>query len=181
MDRAMVGISHFMSLVLRHKPEEIGLELDAEGWADLDALVARACAHGQELDRDLVLRIVAESDKQRFAVSADGRRIRANQGHSVRVDLALPAVVPPAVLYHGTASRNLESIRQNGLNAGSRQHVHLSANEETAVRVGARHGAPVVLTIDSQAMHAAGHAFYRSENGVWLTDTVPRAFIGFPD
>jgi len=181
MERKLVGLSRFMSLVLRHKPEEIGLALDREGWADLDELIAKARAHGQPLDRDLIMRIVAENEKQRFAVSADGRRIRARQGHSVNVNLALAAVIPPPELYHGTALRHLESIRAAGLNPGSRQHVHLSPDAETAVRVGARHGKPVVLVVASAAMHQAGHAFYRSENGVWLTDAVPASFIRFPD
>ncbi|MGE0767581.1 MAG: RNA 2'-phosphotransferase [Hyphomicrobiaceae bacterium] len=180
MDRGLVASSKFLSLVLRHKPDEIGLTLDGEGWADLDELIANARSHGQQLDRELVLRIVAENEKQRFAVSSDGRRIRANQGHSLDVDLALSAAVPPAELYHGTALGNLASIRETGLNPGRRQHVHLSLDAQTATRVGARHGKPVVLTIASQAMHRAGHAFYCSENGVWLTAAVPVSFIRFP-
>jgi putative RNA 2'-phosphotransferase len=180
MNRKLVDLSRFMSLVLRHKPEDIGLMLDGEGWADLDELIDKARAHGQPLDRDFVTRIVAESDKQRFALSADGRHIRANQGHSVEVDLALPELQPPPELYHGTAVQNLDSIRASGLNAGSRRHVHLSPNAETAVRVGARHGKPIVLTIDSDAMYRAQHKFYRSDNGVWLTGSVPMPFIRFP-
>jgi len=180
VDRKLVGFSRFMSLVLRHKPEEIGLVLDREGWASLDELVTKARAHGQPLDRELVLQIVAESEKQRFALSADGQRIRANQGHSIEVDLALPAMIPPADLYHGTAERHLPSIRASGLNSGSRTHVHLSPDRETATRVGARHGKPAVLTIASGEMHKEGYIFHRSENGVWLTDVVPVAFIRFP-
>jgi len=180
MDRKLVGSSRFMSLVLRHKPDEIGLVLDREGWADLDELVAKARDHGQALDRAIVMRIVAENEKQRFAVSPDGCRIRANQGHSLDVDLALTPVGPPAELFHGTAARNLDSIRTEGLNSGRRQHVHLSADCDTALRVGSRHGAPIVLRIDAGGMYSQGHAFYRSENGVWLTGAVPVAFIRFP-
>src|SRR5262249_39421691 len=122
----------------------------------------------------------AESDKQRFALSADGARIRANQGHSVDIDLALPAIAPPDRLYHGTADRNLASIEATGLNAGSRQHVHLSPDAETATKVGARHGRPVVLEVESGAMYRDGHRFFRSENGVWLTDHVPARYIRIP-
>ena len=181
MNRDLVRMSRFLSLVLRHKPEEIGLQLDGEGWVDIGELVEKARAHGQMLDRDTVDRIVATSDKQRFALSRDGRRIRANQGHSVDIDLALPVQMPPAELFHGTAVSNLGSIRATGLHAGSRRHVHLSPDEETAIKVGARHGRPVVLVVASAAMHAAGHAFYRSENGVWLPAAVPVGFIRVPD
>jgi len=169
-----------MSLVLRHKPEEIGLLLDDQGWANLDELIAKACAHGQHLDKETVARIVAGNDKKRFAISADGCRIRANQGHSIEIELGLPPVAPPPVLYHGTAERNLSSIRAAGLVPGARQHVHLSADAETAKRVGARHGKAVVLMVDSDGMHRAGQNFYRAENGVWLTDAVPAEFLRFP-
>lgn len=181
MDRELARLSRFISLVLRHKPETIGLVIDREGWADLDELITKAAGHGMTLDRQLVARIVAENDKQRFAFSPDGRRIRANQGHSVEVDLKLPQEVPPPELFHGTADRNLESIRASGLHSGSRLHVHLSPDAETATKVGARHGRPAVLVVASGAMHADGHAFFRSENGVWLTQAVPVRFIRFPD
>lgn len=181
MNRDLVRKSRFLSLVLRHKPQEIGLRLDGEGWADIDELIEKARGHGQMLDRETVGHIVETSDKQRFALSSDGKRIRANQGHSVDVDLALPAQMPPAELFHGTAERNLVSIRASGLNAGSRLHVHLSPDAETAAKVGARHGKPIVLVVSSGAMHAAGHTFFRSDNGVWLTVAVPVAFIRFPE
>jgi putative RNA 2'-phosphotransferase len=132
------------------------------------------------LDRPTLERVVAENDKKRFALSADGTRIRASQGHSVRVELGLEPVEPPAVLFHGTADRNVEPIRHQGLRPGRRTHVHLSADEATAVAVGRRHGRPVVLRVHAGRMHAAGHAFYRSDNGVWLTDAVPPEHIAFP-
>lgn len=168
-------ISKRLSYVLRHRPDSIGLTLGDDGWIGIDALLAGLAAHGTDLSRDRLARIVAANDKQRFTI--DGDRIRANQGHSVPVDLALPAVAPPEVLYHGTATRHLGAIFHEGLRKGRRHHVHLSADADTARRVGARHGTPVVLQVDAVAMHAAGHTFHRSANGVWLTDTVPPAFL----
>jgi putative RNA 2'-phosphotransferase len=176
----LVKISKFLSYVLRHEPGAIGLALDANGWADVDELIAKAHAAGTPLDRDGIAAAVATNDKQRFALSPDGARIRANQGHSIDVDLALSPQTPPDVLYHGTATRFLDSIRAQGLVAGQRQHVHLSADRDTATRVGARHGTPVVLAVDARAMHAAGLAFVRSDNGVWLADAVPVQYLDFP-
>jgi putative RNA 2'-phosphotransferase len=177
VDSNLVKTSKFLSLVLRHRPEVIGLTLDAQGWADLDDLIARAAARGQTLSRDLIARVVAENDKQRFALSPDGTRIRANQGHSVAVDLALEPHEPPETLYHGTATRNLRSIERDGLRRGQRHHVHLSPDPATARAVGQRHGEPVVLRVAAAAMHRDGHRFYRAENGVWLTDAVPPAYL----
>lgn len=169
--------SKFLSLVLRHQPEVIGLELDGEGWADVAELVRLANASGRSLSVELVREVVADNDKQRFKLSDDGRRIRASQGHSIEVELGLPPALPPAVLYHGTAERNLESILRSGLDKRERQHVHLSHEVATAVKVGERYGRPVVLLVDAAAMHAAGHAFFVSANGVWLTDHVPPEFL----
>lgn len=180
MDQRLVRLSKFMSLVLRHDPGAIGITLDPQGWVEVDDLLAAAGRAGTALDRETLLRIVAESDKQRFALSEDGRRIRANQGHSVEVDLALAPLDPPALLYHGTATRFLEGIRRDGLLKQSRQHVHLSADEATAVKVGQRHGRPAVLRVRAGDMAAAGHQFFRSDNGVWLTDHVPPEFLEFP-
>lgn len=180
MTPSLVHHSKFLSLVLRHQPDKIGLVLDGSGWANVEELLERAAEHGRSLTREILEQIVAENDKQRFILSDDGRRIRANQGHSVKIDLALMPVEPPATLYHGTATRFIESIRATGLNSGSRQHVHLSADEVTATKVGQRHGKPVILLIQAVAMHAAGHAFYLSANGVWLTGRVPVEFIDFP-
>lgn len=168
----IVATSKFLSYVLRHRPDSIGLALDANGWAGVDELLTRLAAGGHALDRDLLQRVVAGNDKQRFAFSADGSRIRASQGHSVAVDLALAAAEPPGVLYHGTASRFLKSILASGLKAAGRHHVHLSADAATAKAVGARHGFPVVLRVDARRMRADGLVFYRSDNGVWLTRAV---------
>ncbi|MEM1093278.1 MAG: RNA 2'-phosphotransferase [Bacteroidota bacterium] len=173
--------SKFLSLVLRHKPEAAGVTLDAHGWVAVDALLQGAQAAGVTLDRAMLDEVVRTSDKQRFAFSADGQRIRASQGHSVRVDLQLAPVQPPATLFHGTATRFLASIRTYGLRPGTRQHVHLSADATTATRVGQRHGTPVVLTVHASPLHAAGHRFFRSANGVWLTDTVPPDHLTFPE
>ncbi|MEH3144306.1 MAG: RNA 2'-phosphotransferase [Methylobacterium frigidaeris] len=172
-------ISKFLSYVLRHAPETIGLRLDPNGWAEVDVLLENARKAGKRFDRDTLHRVVAENDKQRFTLSGDGRRIRAAQGHSVAVDLALVPSEPPALLYHGTATRNLEAIFAEGLIPGRRRHVHLSATPEVARAVGERHGKPTVLTVDAARMHGEGHRFLRADNGVWLTDRVPAGFLGF--
>lgn len=172
--------SKFLSLVLRHQPELIGIVLDDAGWTDVDTLLAKARAKGTSITRDELVEIVKSSDKQRFALSSDGTRIRANQGHSVEVELDLPPTPPPAVLLHGTVDKFLDSIRKTGLVKGSRHHVHLSADLETASKVGARRGKPVLLEIRADAMADRGHVFYRSANGVWLVDHVPPEFIVFP-
>lgn len=176
MADTLVRTSKFLSLVLRHEPEKIGLELDAQGWVSIDELLAKAAGH-LPLTAELLHEVVRTSDKQRFAISEDGTRIRANQGHSVPVELELAAQVPPEQLYHGTATRFLDSIRRHGLLRGERHHVHLSADTDTAVKVGVRHGQPVVLVVQAGDMHRAGHAFFRSDNGVWLVEHVPPSFL----
>jgi putative RNA 2'-phosphotransferase len=173
----VVRVSKFLSRVLRHAPESIGLTLDPQGWAGVDELLDGAKRAGVPLTPELLQQVVAENDKQRFTLSADGRRIRANQGHSIPVDLGLEPRQPPAQLYHGTADRFVADIRRDGLSPRRRNHVHLSPDEATATRVGARHGRPVVLVIEAALMHDAGHTFYLSDNGVWLTDRVPPEFI----
>jgi putative RNA 2'-phosphotransferase len=180
MDASLVRISKFLSKVLRHAPESVGLRLDEAGWVDVDDLLAAAARAGVALDRPTLERVVADNDKQRFALSPDGLRIRASQGHSVSVELGLAPQEPPEVLFHGTADRNLASIREQGLVPGRRTHVHLSADEATAINVGRRHGRPVVLRVRAGEMHRAGHPFHRSDNGVWLTSAVPPAHIDFP-
>ena len=175
-----VQISKFLSLVLRHDPGRVGIALDDAGWVDVAALLAATAAHGVSISRDELSAIVASSDKQRFAFSPDGQRIRANQGHSIEVDLQLPPAQPPATLFHGTVEPALASIRTEGLVRGKRQHVHLSNDVETATKVGARCGKPVILTIRAGDMAAAGHVFRCSANGVWLVEQVPAEFIGFP-
>lgn len=177
MKKELKQLSKFISLVLRHKPEEIGLELDANGWADTDELIRKINEKGGGLTLPLLEEIVATNDKKRFAFNADQSKIRASQGHSVEIELGLNPVIPPSFLFHGTAAKNLPSILATGLVSQQRQHVHLSAATETARQVGSRHGKPVVLTIDSGAMYRDGHLFYLSENNVWLTDSVPRQYI----
>jgi len=170
--------SKFLSYVLRHEPQSIGLVLDSEGWADIGALIEGARASGRQLDRALIDAVVANNDKKRFAVSGDGQRIRAVQGHSTTdVAIAYEARTPPATLYHGTATRFLASILADGLRPGQRHHVHLSEHMATAVEVGRRYGEPVILRIDAGAMHGQGFAFFRADNGVWLTDKVPALFL----
>lgn len=168
--KQLVRLSKRMSKVLRHAPEEVGLTLDAAGWVDLDELV-RALG----VTRAQVLEVVAENDKQRFAVE-DGR-IRANQGHTMEVSLDLPVAEPPAELYHGTVSQALSDIFRDGLRPMARHDVHLSATVETAVRVGSRRGKPVVLVVDAAAMAADGHEFRVSANGVWLATAVPPNYL----
>ncbi len=162
-----------LSFLLRHRPEEIGLELDHEGWAEIDELLRL----DGRLTRELLHAAVATNDKQRFAVSEDGRRIRARQGHSIDVDLRLEARAPPEELWHGTHPGAVDAIRGDGLRKMARQHVHLSADRDTARRAGGRRGRPVLLRVAAAAMCAEGHAFYLSENGVWLTDAVPPEFL----
>ena len=161
-----VRVSKFLSLVLRHDPARIGITLDDAGWTDVDALLAACAAHGVAITRAQLDEVVATSDKKRYALSDDGARIRANQGHSVPVSLGLPASTPPEVLYHGTVDAALAGIRAEGIKKGSRHDVHLSADVETAEKVGGRRGKSVILTIRAGAMAEAGHVFYRSENGV---------------
>ena len=178
MDKALVPLSKFLSLILRHDPGAAGIALDSEGWAEIEAILAQQV---QPITRDEIDRIVATNPKQRFALSPDGTRIRARQGHSLAVDLGLAPVTPPQWLYHGTARNDLDAIRAEGLKPGARQHVHLSPDPEIAHAVGARHGAPVVLIVAAGALAAAGHLFYLSENGVWLTDRVPPGYITAPE
>jgi putative RNA 2'-phosphotransferase len=178
VSKRVVDTSKFLSFVLRHQPGAIGLALDSEGWADIDALIAAAATNGKRIDRALIDDVVATNDKKRFAISEDGLRIRAVQGHSsAQVDIRYAEKLPPALLYHGTASRFLLSIGKQGLIAGARHHVHLSQDEATAMQVGARHGMPVVLKVRAAHMHARGFKFYQADNGVWLTEHVPVTFI----
>ncbi|MEZ4773291.1 MAG: RNA 2'-phosphotransferase [Bacteroidia bacterium] len=173
------GVSRFLSLVLRHKPEVINLNLDQNGWADVDELLEKMKTGGKEITFEELKEIVETNDKQRFKLDIEQNRIRANQGHSVSVDLALEEQIPPEILYHGTATSNLEVIRKEGLKKMSRQHVHLSIDKETATKVGSRHGKPVILKINCGQMVKDGFRFYLSENMVWLTDEVDRKYIIF--
>ncbi|WP_460951210.1 RNA 2'-phosphotransferase [Pseudomonas marginalis] len=175
-------ISKFLSFILRHEPETIGLQLDAEGWADVDALIAGAAKEGHVLDRAIIQTVVDSSDKKRFALCDGGQRIRAVQGHSApSVNLQHVEKEPPEFLYHGTATRFLDSILEQGLVAGSRHHVHLSQETLMATAVGQRHGKPVVLKIESLRMYQQGFKFFQAENGVWLTEAVPVDFMSQQD
>ena len=167
------GLSRRLSYVLRHDPGAAGVQLDPGGWVDVDALLEGLARTGRPVTRDELDSVVTSSSKQRFAYDATGRRIRAQQGHSVAVDLGLIPVAPPDRLFHGTVEPALDGIRREGISRGSRHHVHLSPDAETARAVGRRRGAPVVLVVDAAAMAAEGHTFFVSGNGVWLTDEVP--------
>lgn len=175
------SISKFLSLVLRHQPQEIGITLDSAGWVAVDELLGAMAAHGLPVSDAELREVVASSDKKRFAFSDDGLRIRANQGHSVTVELGYRPTASPELLYHGTVEKFLDSIRQRGLIKGERHHVHLSADSATAEKVGQRRGRPVVLKIRADQMHRDGMAFFISDNGVWLTEWVPVGYIEFPD
>jgi putative RNA 2'-phosphotransferase len=172
-----VTISKFLSKHLRHAPESLGLTLAEGGWVEIAALLHACEQHGFPITREQLDEIVSTSDKQRFSIDDSGARIRANQGHSTPVNLQLESVTPPEILYHGTASKNVTVILAFGLLKMKRHHVHLSHEIPSALAVGKRHGAPVVFAIDSAAMHARGHLFYCSDNGVWLTDHVPAEFL----
>ena len=178
MSKALNEVSKFLSYILRHEPQEIGLVLDSEGWAEIDELISCANKSGKTIDRDLIQQVVDTSDKKRFSISEDGLRIRAAQGHSVSgVAIAYPEKTPPEFLYHGTATRFLESIEKEGLKPQERQHVHLSEDEQTASAVGKRYGKPIVLKIKALQMHKQGFTFLQAENGVWLTSLVEPLFI----
>ena len=174
---SLTKISKFLSLVLRHNPDAIGLTLDDAGWAGITELIEKAHKTGLKLTPALIQQIVATSDKQRFAISSDGSCIRANQGHSILVDLGLLWEEPPDILYHGTARRNLAAIRQEGITQRNRNYAHLSADMDTALKVGVRHGNPLILMVQAGKMFSNGIRFFRSENGVWLTEHVPPEYI----
>ncbi|WP_224995275.1 RNA 2'-phosphotransferase [Cesiribacter sp. SM1] len=170
-------ISKFLSLVLRHKPEALGITLDRAGWTSVDELLMKMQQQGMPVDLPKLQEVVATNDKQRFAFNADSTLIRASQGHSIAVELGLQPLAPPPVLYHGTATQHIASILKEGLQAGSRQYVHLSADITTARTVGQRHGQPVILQVNTASMHTSGHTFYQAANGVWLTASVPPLFL----
>ncbi len=169
-------ISKTLSYWLRHRPDAGGLTLDANGWTSVDAVLA-SLMREHKADWDRLAEVVETNDKQRFEFSADLEQIRARQGHSVEVDLALEPLSPPDVLYHGTVARFVDVIRAEGLKKMRRHHVHLSGDPETANKVGARRGAPVILIVDAAAMARDGHVFFRSSNGVWLTEAVPAQYL----
>ena len=168
------SISKWLSLILRHNPKDIGLILDEHGWGDVDYILSKA-----NFSKDDLIRVVLENDKQRFSFNDDKTKIRANQGHSINIDLDLIPVIPPEYLYHGTVEKSIQSIKTSGLLKRNRQYVHLSEDYETAIQVGQRRGNPKVLTIESLRYNKDGGIFYLSKNGVWLTDFVPLNYILF--
>ena len=172
-------LSRLLSRVLRHEPEFIGIELDPAGWVRIDRLLAQVKKSGFKADRTLLDQVVETNDKRRFTISEDGLRIRAAQGHSVVVDLGLVPSVPPDLLFHGTATVNLDSIFEKGLIPGSRRHVHLSKDDATALKVGQRHGKAVVLKVDAGRAHTDGISFFVADNGVWLTEALPAIYLSF--
>jgi len=177
---ARINLSKFLSFVLRHRPQAIGIRLDSQGWVEIDTLLEQCRAHGRgDISRPMLDEAVATNSKRRFAVSEDGLRIRASQGHSVEVELGYEPAIPPEVLYHGTVAEAVGSIRARGLDRMRRHHVHLSPDTATAQAVGARRGKPVVLPVQAGRMHQDGHSFYLSANGVWLTEAVPPGYIDF--
>lgn len=172
-------ISKFLSLVLRHQPQKIGLIIDENGWANVDELLNKLNQYHWQIDRQTLEEVVKTNDKQRFAFDETKEKIRASQGHSIEVDLGLLPIEPPEILYHGTADKSLPGIQKEGLKSQSRQHVHLSENIETAIKVGQRHGKVIVLKVKAKEMYKNGFSFYLSANNVWLSDSVPLEFIVF--
>lgn len=175
--KELTKISKMLSMVLRHQPEFIGIELDQQGWVDVELLIQQMNSHNIAIDRVLLDQVVETNSKKRFSFNDSKEQIRASQGHSVSVELGYLAQVPPDVLFHGTAEKSVESILDIGLEKRERQHVHLSQELQTAIEVGRRHGKPVVFRVQSGMMHQAGHSFYLSDNKVWLTDHVPVQFL----
>lgn len=167
--------SKYLSFILRHKPDSIGLELSDEGWANIEELISRTKKF--KLTKESIKTVVDTNDKKRFLISDDGQRIKANQGHSIKVSLELEPVTPPDFLLHGTAERFIESIFKEGLTKQRRHHVHLSETQKTAMSVGARYGKPVLLKVDSKQMHEDGFEFFKTENDVWLVDCVPGRYL----
>jgi putative RNA 2'-phosphotransferase len=175
--KELITTSKFLSLILRHKPDTIGVSLDAHGWVSIQALLDALNTHNHSISREMLDEVVFTNDKKRFSYSANGLMIRANQGHSIGVDLELEPIEPLNILYHGTVDRFIDSIKASGLQKMNRQHVHLSATVETARSVGSRRGKPIVLNIDADKMYRDGHQFFLSLNGVWLTESVPWKYI----
>lgn len=176
-EKQLIQISKFLSLVLRHQPETIGIALNDQGWTDVDILLKKTNEHGIKLDLTTLQHIVETNPKKRFAFSEDQQLIRASQGHSVAIDLGYTSQQPPEFLFHGTAEKSVSSILENGLEKRSRQHVHLSIDIETATKVGQRHGKPLILKVQADRMFKDGFAFFLSDNGVWLADVVPAEYI----
>lgn len=176
-EKEITNISRFMSLVLRHQPEKIGLDLDAQGWASVEELIEKMQKAGKNLNHTILEEVVTNNNKKRFAFNEDKSRIRASQGHTIEIELGYEPKEPPEILYHGTAFKNIASILQKGILKGDRHHIHLSKDVETAMSVGTRHGKPILLIIKAQRMFNDGIPFFCSENGVWLTEYIhPKYF-----
>ena len=176
-EKEIIRLSKFLSLVLRHQPEKIGITLDKNGWTNVDTLLAQSYKNRVQLSPEILEQVVETNNKKRFSFNADKTKIRANQGHSVEIDLGYQPQKPPAILYHGTSEKAATSIIKTGIDKRKRYHVHLSTSIETALEVGKRHGKPAVFLVDATAMHADGLAFYLSENKVWLTEQVPAKYL----
>jgi len=176
-DKELTHISKFLSLVLRHQPETIGIQLDQNGWTDVAELIEKASHHGMKFDRETLNHIVETNPKKRFAFNNTLERVRASQGHSVEIELGYTNQKPPEILFHGTGEKSVQSILNAGLEKRSRQHVHLSSNLETAIKVGQRHGKPFVFKVLAEQMHKDNFQFFLSDNGVWLTDHVPAKYL----
>nr|WP_218965910.1 RNA 2'-phosphotransferase [Snodgrassella communis] len=180
LNKQLNKTSKFLSYILRHQPETIGITLDTDGWVNIDNLIMQANQHAEPLTRELLERVVKTSDKKRFTISDDGLKIRAAQGHSTQqVKISHVEQTPPEFLYHGTATRFINSIKKQGLVSGNRHYVHLSDNVKTANKVGERHGKPVVLKVKALQMYQQGFKFYFADNGVWLTNAIPNTFLIF--
>ncbi len=177
MKKNLIKTSKLLSFLLRHDPQSMGLTLDNQGWAKLDELIECLNKNGKNLNRELIYQVVAQNDKQRFMLSSNRLKIRANQGHSLKIDLALDSAEPPEYLYHGTALRFMESIQAQGILPLGRQHVHLSHTQKTALSIGKRHGKPIVLIIEAGKMRREEFVFYQSANGIWLTGKVPSEYF----
>ena len=176
-EKELMQISKFLSLILRHKPETIGIQLDSNGWTDVEELLQKANSYGITFDRQTLNLIVETNSKKRFALNDTKDKIRASQGHSVEIELGYSSQKPPEILYHGTGEKAIESILQSGLDKRARQHVHLCSDIETAIKVGQRHGKPFVFIVLAEEMFNDSFEFYISENGVWLTDHVPVKYL----
>jgi putative RNA 2'-phosphotransferase len=176
-EKQQMHISKFLSLVLRHKPETIDIQLDQNGWIDINELIAKSNKYGIQYDREILNHIVATNSKKRFAFNDKFDKIRASQGHSVEIELGYNNQKPPEILYHGTSEKSVHSIMEKGLEKRNRQHVHLSSDTETAIKVGQRHGKPIVFIVLAEVMYKDNFQFFISENGVWLTDNVPTRYL----
>lgn len=180
-EKQQTHISKFLSLVLRHKPETIGIQLDQNGWIDIDELIAKSNKYGMQINRETLNHIVATNSKKRFAFNDKLTKIRASQGHSVEIELGYKNQKPPEILFHGTSEKSVQSILDKGLEKRNRQHVHLSSDIETAIMVGQRHGKPIVFMVLAERMYNDKFEFYFSENGVWLTENVPTKYLKVKD